>query len=79
MLLYSIIRIDAQILSDEIFHTQYSLRKENSVKRGKGLIIKFARSVKVGVIGNTGNPFHRSKNNETLPETHGRGTNKKIR
>jgi len=71
MLLYPIIRVDAQILSDEIFYKQYSIRKENLVNAEKGSIIKFAGSVKAGVIGNAGQPFYRSINNETPPENHG--------
>ena len=71
MLLYPIIRIDVQTFSAEIFYTQYSWWKKNLVKRSKGSIIKSARSVKVDVIGNLGQPFHRSINNETPTETHG--------
>jgi len=41
---------------------------ENAVK---GSIIKFARSIKLGVAGYAGQPFHRPINSETPSETHG--------
>lgn len=71
MLLFPIIRINTQHYKTRFFIAGILGGKKIWRNAVKGSIIKFARSVKVGVIGNAGQPLHRSINNETPPKTHG--------
>lgn len=61
----------SNIIRRDFSYTVFFAERRSGENAGKSSIIKSARPIKLGVIGNAGQPFHRSIYCETPPETHG--------
>ena len=61
----------SNIIGRDFSYTVFFAERRSGENAVKGSIIKSVRLIKLGVIDNAGQPFHRSISSETPPETHG--------
>ena len=61
----------SKITKRDFSYTTFFAERKFGENAAKGSIIQFARPIKLGVIGNAGQPFHRSISSGTLSEPYG--------